>query len=174
MSGHETEERISIKSAAKTLGLTEKTVQRYLAKGLLTKIKETNRTYLLASEIKALAQTQTGEQGQTRFGHAPGSKKPLERDIVSMDRSRYEALLIEVGELRKQVELLLEYRSMLQTRQEAGRDKEKEIEQLRARLKALEAECTEKDGEISAKDQRIKELEAELGRFTLEKPWWQR
>jgi hypothetical protein len=181
MSGQETGERVTIKRAAEMLLMTEKTVQRYLARGLLTRIKEGNRTYLLASEVEAISQTQAGIAGQTRFGQTPGFKKPPERDVVTMDRNRYEALLIEVGELRKQVELLLEYRSMFQATHEVGRNKERELEDLRARVRVLEAESAEKkarlvtkEEQILARDERISELEAELGQFASQKPWWKR
>ncbi len=53
------EEKVTVKVAAKALGVSERTVQRYLEKGLLSKLKEGRRVYIPTSEITTLRQRQS-------------------------------------------------------------------------------------------------------------------
>ena len=47
-------ELVSVQVAAKALGVTEKSVWRYMTKGLLTRVKEGSRTFIPASDVRLL------------------------------------------------------------------------------------------------------------------------
>ena len=48
------EEKVTVKVAAKALNVSDKTIYRYIKNGRLSKIKEGRRVYILMSEIRTL------------------------------------------------------------------------------------------------------------------------
>ena len=91
-------------------------------------------------------------------------------DIIHLNRERYESLLIELGELRKLNEVLLEYKASLQAKEKELKEREKELEEIKEIL--LETEW--KDYELDMTQKRLKELEAELARLKANQSWWRR
>ena len=166
--------KITIKDAAELLRVTTKTIQRYLAKGRLTRVKEGTRTLLLLAEVKNLGNTP--DMGQ---GHA----KPLPRktlgtgqagDTVTLSRERYEQLLLELGELRKQNQFFMEFKGMLQAKEEAMHRLERSVDELRSRLQALESKTVEAYAAGSSGESREGISPAgEKTRTRPKKPWWQ-
>ncbi len=99
-----------------------------------------------------------------------GNEERDKRDVITLDRERYENLLIELGELRKLSELMQEYKVALQEKESELRGKEHEIEELKEIL--LEVEW--KDYELDQTLKELKELQAEVERLKNSRAWWRK
>jgi DNA-binding transcriptional MerR regulator len=133
------EEKVTIKIAMKALGVSEKTIYRYLNNGLLTRIKEGHRTYIPSSEVRSLKQKQT----ESMSGHFSDNKKVVSGHIsvgkesmsgqVSLSADEYKKLIKENEELKQKNLLLLEYK--------LGADQvKKELEETKQKLQEADAE----------------------------------
>jgi uncharacterized protein YecT (DUF1311 family) len=89
---------------------------------------------------------------------------------ITLERERYEELLIELGELRRTSRLLDEYRALLESKDRELKDKEKELEEIKEIL--LETEW--KDYELDMAQKRTRELEAEIARMKQSQSLWKR
>lgn len=103
--GQVTDEKVTVQVAAKALGVHEKSVHRYIAKGLLTRIRDGNRTYVPLAQVVHLRneQKQSG-QGQVtdKIEGVPkdGNKVSVTKTAtVTIDRDHYEGILIRIGQL---------------------------------------------------------------------------
>lgn len=172
MEGQETGQKITVKAAADLLEVTTKTIQRYLAKGRLTKVKEGTRTLLLLAEIKGLKDAGHGGQGQPPrvSGRTVGTGQV--GDTITLSRERYEQLLLELGELRKQNQFFMEFKGMLLAKEEGIRRLERDVEELQTRVQALELRKHEEywagapqDPQPTTDQEKIKSKQ--------KKPWWQ-
>jgi len=172
MKGQKTDQKITIKSAAQILGVSTKSIQRYLVKGRLTKIKEGTRTLLLLAEVKALGDDPSLRQGRpsAEAGKSPGMGQI--GDTVTLGRDRYEKMLIELGELRKQNQIFLEFKRILQAKEEAFRSLEREVELLGERVRALEMK---RQKEHRGTPEEVQEPASGRGQTKAKqkKPWWQ-
>lgn len=167
---------ISIQTAAERLGVSLKTIQRYLAKGHLTKVKMGMRTYIDSSELAKsrflFSQKSVLQHRDTDSPNRDMRTQPC--DMVTLSRARYEALLIELGELRKQNEILLADRSERDSRLAGVAQRERELDLALARLKSDENRKSIAETELAAARERIRQLEEQLSRFQSQKQWWQR
>jgi hypothetical protein len=170
--GHVTDKKITIKAAAKILDVSTKTIQRYLTKGRLTRIKEGTRTLLLVSEVKVL-------QGQSLLGHGRPSLVSDKsrgtgqtRDIVTLSRERYEQVLIELGELRRQNQFFKEYKEFTLEKEESIRRLELNVEHLKERIRALEM-AVHKELPSAPEDVQESSGEGDQAKAKGKKPWWQ-
>ena len=129
------EEKVTIKTAMKALGVSEKTVYRYLNNGLLTMTKEGRRTYILSSEIRSLRQKQIlsghfSDSKKVVSGHIPVNKESMSGQ-VSLSQDEYKKLIQENKELKQKNLLLLEY-------QLSADQVKKELEETKQKLQAAE------------------------------------
>jgi excisionase family DNA binding protein len=99
--GIDTSEQVSIKVAAKALGVSTKTVRRYLESGKLTKVKDGHRVLIPSDEIRQLR----NELGQ-------GMSIPSQ-DTITLSIDKYNELLQELGQYKAQAQLMLEYKAEL-------------------------------------------------------------
>jgi len=130
-----TNEKASITVAAKALGVSAKTIQRWVKSGKIQSIREDNRVFIPVDEIRARLQEQRAsvadidqdkkEDVQTIRGHS--EDKNL--DVIPIERTHYEGLLTRLGQLEANQQLLLEYKEGLQT-------KERELSETKATLAA--------------------------------------
>ena len=123
------EEKVTVKVAAKALGLSDKTIYRYIEKGVLSRIKEGRRIYIPVSEVRNLRNGQ-GEK-------VSGQVLDMRKEKMSITRKEYDSLLVELGELRERNKLLLEYKL---NRDQALTAKDGEIAELKQELQKAEAE----------------------------------
>ena len=172
MKGQETEQKITIKAAAQILGVSPKTIQRYLAKGRLTRVKEGTRTLLLLAEVKALERDYSLGQGRPSPVAVKGPGTGQTGDTVTLSRERYEQFLLELGELRKQNQFYLEFKGILLAKEESIQRLERGIEQLQERVLALELKRTRGHPSAVEGDQADANNRGQ-GKTKPKKPWWQ-
>ena len=167
-------EKTTIQAAARCLGVSTKTIQRYLAKGLLTKIKDGAKTFVLTSEIDALAAPDLTGQKHERPRILPRLQKGLPRDEVVLEREHYESLLIELGELRKQKEYALEFKTALNILQDKLSTVEDNLTEAERRLKSAELSLSTMERKLSEAVQGGFERETDSKSPKGPKPWWQK
>ena len=126
------EEKVTVKVAAKALGVSDKTVYRYIEKGMLSKVKEGRRVYIPMSEVRTLR----NRQGEKVSIQVLDTRKE-EMSKVSITKKEYESLLLELGELRERNKLLLEHKL---NRDQTLIAKDEEVTELREKLKESEIE----------------------------------
>jgi len=110
------QEKTTIQAAAKALGVTTKTIQRYLLNGTLSKIKEGTRTYIPIDEIRTLRQGQTeGQKRDVQTNH-----RDRDSNTITINLEEYKELLQELGHYKGQVEgqtrHLLEYKANIEAK----------------------------------------------------------
>jgi excisionase family DNA binding protein len=171
--GQATGQKITIKTAADLLEVTTKTVQRYLAKGLLTRVKEGTRTLLLLAEVKDLKSDANAGQGQSHKTPGKTAGTGQVGDTVTLSRERYEQLLLELGELRKQNQFFMEFKGILLAKEEAMHRLERDVEALRARVRALELWNPEELSASLREDSKGPSPIHEKSKTKPKKPWWQ-
>jgi len=172
MKGQETEQQITIKAAAQILGVSTKSIHRYLTKGRLTKVKEGTRTLLLLPEVKALTADTHLRQGSPAVPSGKGATMGQVWDTVTLGRERYEQLLLELGELRKQNQFFVEFKGMMLAREESVRRLEYDIAQLWERVHALEMRRSS-DPADATRDSQESSIGIEPAKTKQKKPWWQ-
>jgi hypothetical protein len=91
-------------------------------------------------------------------------------DFVTIERERYEQLLIELGELRKLKEIVHEYKSTILNRDQELKEKDRELEEIKEIL--LETEW--RDYELEQTQKRLRELDLELKTLRAGKSWWKK
>ncbi len=97
-----------------------------------------------------------------------GGKEPGEKtDTITIDRERYEALLIELGELRKLNQIVAEYREELREKERQIKEKDLELEEVKEILLQMEW----KDYELDQSQKRVRELELEVERLKSRSPF---
>jgi hypothetical protein len=170
--GHVTGKKITIKAAGKLLNVSTKTIQRYLTKGRLTRIKEGTRTLLLLSEVKVLQGHPSLGQGRPSLATDKSRGTGQIRDIVTLSRERYEQILIELGELRKQNQFFMEYKESQLAKDEVLRRLELDVEQLKESIRTLERR---KFQELPSGPDELQESagERDQAKAKGKKPWWQ-
>ncbi len=91
-------------------------------------------------------------------------------DFVTIERERYEQLLIELGELRKLKEIVHEYKSTILNKDQELKEKDRELEEIKEIL--LQTEW--KDYELEQTQKRLRELDLELKTLRAGKSWWKK
>lgn len=144
-------EKTTIQAAAKALGVTTKTIQRYLVNGTLSKVKEGNRTYILIDEIRTLRQGQTeGQKNDVQTNH-----KDRDIDTITIKLSEYKELLQEVGHYKGQAEGQARY--LLEFKQDAEQ-KAYELAAVRSSLDANSKELDQAKATISKARNELQHL----------------
>jgi DNA-binding transcriptional MerR regulator len=176
------QEKTTIQAAAKALGVTTKTIQRYLLNGTLSKIKEGTRTYIPIDEIRTLRQGQTkGQKGDVQTNH-----KDRDSNTITLKLAEYKELLQELGHYKGKLEG--QTRNLLEYRQDAER-KTQELTEARAVISKARSELEKmvefkRDAEqkakelldqqaaLEAREHELAEILAENARLKV--PWWKR
>ena len=176
------QEKTTIQAAAKALGVTTKTIQRYLLNGTLSKIKEGTRTYISIDEVRTLRQGQTkGQKKDVQTNH-----RDRDRNVITLNFAEYKELLQELGHYKGQIEG--QTRHLLEYKQDAER-KAQELTEARAVISKARSELEKmvefkKDAEqkakmvfdqqeaLKARERENAELRAEVERLKV--PFWKR
>ena len=126
------EEKVTVKVAAKALGVSDKTIYRYIEKGRLSKVKEGRRVYIPISDITTLRQRQSKHVSR-QVNDTTTDKMSYTTGQTTLSTEKYEAMVAELAELKERNRLLLEYKlSADQVR--------KELEETRQKLQEAESE----------------------------------
>jgi DNA repair ATPase RecN len=168
-------EKTTIAAAAKALGVSQKTIYRYLNNGTLSRIREGKNTYILVDEVRTLRTDMTGaEKEPVRTKHTD-----TDTDKITLSLKQYTDLIDELGQYKNQVSgqarYLLEYKEDLQT-------KDKDLAEARAtlaranselrRLVEIRADAERKAETLAEREAEVDRLRAENARLRL--PWWRR
>ncbi|HDI00738.1 MAG: hypothetical protein DRP94_03975 [Candidatus Latescibacterota bacterium] len=111
------EEYLTVKEASLELGVSEKTVKKYIKNGILRAQMINGRWAIAAESLRELPRNLYGRI-QEKVG-IPANK-------LLVDRNKYESLLKEVARLQAREELLWSFRQ--------------ELEEMKRRIEALERE----------------------------------
>jgi len=111
------EEYLTVKEASLELGVSEKTVKKYIKDGILRAQMINGRWAIVAESLRELPRNLYGRI-QEKVG-IPANK-------LLVDRNKYESLLKEVARLQAREELLWSFRQ--------------ELEEMKRRIEALERE----------------------------------
>ena len=156
------DEKVTIQVAAKALNVTPKTVHQWLRTGTLTRVKDGNRTYILMDEVRALRQnrvTNPKSEVITSEGKIEPSNN-LGNNIVPIDREHYEGLLIRLGQLEANQQLLLEYRACIEYRDKALEQAKGNISAQAQELATVKGVLAANTEELTMRGQRLRKLEA--------------
>lgn len=143
------EERITVQSAAKVLGVSKGTVVHYLNNGKLTRLREGSKVYILMDEIRRLLDGQEDKNVTTPVDTSADTSKATpvadivresEAITVSVDRVHYEELLTRLGQLELEKKNLLVYKNSMVETKAAIYAKEQQLEQVKAKLLMMEEE----------------------------------
>jgi excisionase family DNA binding protein len=130
------EQKVTIKAAAKALGVSKGTVIHYLNNGRLTRIKDGSQVYILMDEIRALRDPD--QSSQITAPVKPSSDG--DGVTVALDREHYEELLTRLGQLESENKDLLKYRDSMVDTKAALSQQEKNLQQAEAKLHMMEEE----------------------------------
>jgi len=175
-----TQQKVTIQEAAQTLNISRKTIYRWIERGLISKVKEESKTYVLLSEVKAVCDK--GIQKDTEFVSEIVSDTKHDTSIVTIDRQHYEGLLIKLGQYEAERRYLLEYKGGLEAKDKELIEARAIISKARSELEKMiefkqESEkkaraLMEREAQIEQKNKELADLQTELERARL--PWWKR
>lgn len=158
-----TNEKTSITVAAKALGVSAKTIQRWVKSGKIQSIREDNRIFIPIDEIRARLQEQRAsvadivqdkkEDVQTPIGHSEDKRA----DVIPITRTHYEGLLTRLGQLEASQQLLLEYKEGLQA-------KERELLETKATLAAKADKLATVKSALDANSHELEEARATINK----------
>jgi DNA repair exonuclease SbcCD ATPase subunit len=144
--GQSISEKVTISLAAKALKVSTKTVHRYIERGQLSKLKEGTRVYVPMDEIRALL------SGQPTVDKSP---RVHEKDKVTVDRTHYDGLLVRLGQLEANQQLLLEYRAGIESRDKA-------LEQAKGNISAQAEELTTVKSALDANNSELEQAKSTI------------
>jgi len=137
------EEKVSIKLAAKALGVSKGTIVHYLNNGRLSRIKEGSTVYISTEEITRLLEAREDSSVIT-----PKVRVAKRKDVfvteaksrvgdgttVVIDRDHYEEILTRLGRLELENRNLLVNEDNLVRMKSVLSDREKELQEVTAKL----------------------------------------
>lgn len=133
-----TSERLELKTAAKALGISVRTVQRYIERGLLTRVKERGRIFVIPDEVKILKKKLEVEGKTTK------DKAGKNTTTVTVDLSYLEGLMTKLAQLEEKQKLMLTYQEDIKKKEMTIEEqhlslmeKRQEIQELKENLKRL-------------------------------------
>ena len=160
-----TQNKVTISDAAKHLNISRKTLYRWIDKGLLSKHKEGNNSFVMLSEVRALCDRGvTQNDTEVVSGDVAGIQQmtqddtPKDTENVTVKISYLEGLLVRLGQLESEKRYLLEYKADIEAKDKAIAEAEKLLR--------------EKNRAMEQAGKKIQELQAENERLRL--PFWRR
>jgi len=138
-------EVVTLAVAAKALGVTRRTVERWVEAGKLTKLKDGSKSCVRMSDVRKLRAEMNGKLNDP--------ERTGEEDIM-LSRSRFEELISENAALKRQAEFLLEDLTLKEAR-------EKDLDDARRKILEQERIIGQLEGRLQVLD-------------TAKKPFWRR
>lgn len=155
-------ETISIPEAANLLKIGIRSIYRYIDKGILNKSKTGKKSYLYLEEVIAL---------QNRMGTEPDVLIDIATDkidnnnikkTVNLEQQHYEALLIRLGQLEAQKELLLEYKTDSERKDLELKETRNWFEETLKENKKIINDIDKKNNELTKLKDNLNQLQKEL------------
>ena len=166
-----TNEKVSITVAAKALGVSVKTIQRWVKSGKIQSIREDNRVFIPVDEIRSRLQEQRAdvadidqdkkEDVQTIRGHSEDKNI----DVIPITRTHYEGLLTRLGQLEANQQLLLEYKAGIEARDKALEQAKENINTQSQELAAVRSSLNANSSELEQAQATITKARNELQRL---------
>ena len=150
------DEKVSIQVASHALKVSEKTIRRYIEKGILSTVKEGRRVFIPSDEIREL---RSGHPKAGKIFHIP------RKDKVVVDRTHYDGLLTRLGYLEKEQQLMLEYKDGLKGKNEELIETRNWLEESIQENKRIEKQAQKKVVNLEEQNRHIKSSSI----FTLQK-----
>jgi excisionase family DNA binding protein len=142
-------EKVTIRVAAKTLGVSKGTIVHYLNNGKLSRIKEGSTVYISTDEISRLLEAREDPGVITPKARVAESKEVVVTKVkssasdgtaVTVDRNHYEEILTRLGQLELENRNLLVYKDSMVKNKSVLNDREKELQKVTAKLHMMEGE----------------------------------
>lgn len=150
MSEAKSQEKVTVAIASKVLKVDRRTIYRWMDKGLISKVKEGNNTYVLMDNVRALRDRAMSHDKKDDVAENRGGSEAVNGN-VTIERTHYEGLLTRLGQLEAKQELLLEYRVGIEAKNKTIADQQAALE---------------------AKERELAEIRAEVERLRM--PWYKR
>jgi DNA-binding transcriptional MerR regulator len=133
-------EKCTIPAAAKALGVSQKTIYRYLNNGTLSRIREGKNTYIMVDEVRTLRTDMSVSPNEAvRTNHTD-----TDRNTITINLTEYKELLQEVGHYKGQLEgqtrNLLENKAIIEGKDKVILDQQSALEQRERELSDLRRE----------------------------------
>ena len=142
-------ETVSLAVAAKALGVTRRTIERWIEIGKLQRVRDGSRSFIPVSALHAMrASMQNGAPDPAGNGESGET-------VVPLPLSRYEELIAENAALKRQAQFLIEdlqakeaAEKVLEATREKVVDQERLIGRLEGELQAVQRELAERKQSI--------------------------
>jgi excisionase family DNA binding protein len=163
-----TQDKVTIQEAVKTLGISRKTLYRWIDKGLLSREKEGNRAYVSLAEVRALCDRVTTQQdieivsGDSQETHQTGHD---DTNRVTVDMPYLEGLLVRLGQLEAEKRYLLEYKGGLEAKERELADTKASLNTQAHELSAVRSELDNNSHELDQARETISKARNELQRL---------
>lgn len=160
-----TQDRVTIQEAVKTLGISRKTLYRWIDKGLLSREKEGNRAYVSLAEVRALCDRVTTQQDiEIVSGDMSGTHQRGQGDTnrVTVDMPYLEGLLVRLVQLEAEKRYLLEYKTGLDAKDKELTDTKETLNTQANELAAVRSELDNNSHELDQARETISKARAEL------------
>lgn len=142
---------LTIEEVAKTLGVSARTIHRYIRKGLLEANKVGTKLYISEDSLRHF------DKLSDDIVDSNLSQIDIVKHVV-IERQEYQGLLTRLSQLETERLYLIEHKQTSEAKEEQLREQDKNLALMEHQLKEAE--------------EKIKALETNIDR--LKKPWWKR
>jgi chromosome segregation ATPase len=167
----ESQELSSIKVAARTIGVTTKSIDRWLKDGTLTKIEEGRRVYIPTKEVLQMRDRRLKKKKATSTIFKE-TQNPEPNKTIAIDAKEYKDLLESHGQLRGLLEAhstrLLEYKGIMEQKDKEITSLKTEIDQVEKQNEEVNSWFKEIIAESKKKENAANELKKNLETFQKE------
>ena len=127
-----TQDKVTIQEAARIANISRQTLYRWIEKGLLSREKDKNLSFVSLAEVQALC-NQSDKPNDT--DNVTSNNQDTQQDVnrVTVDRAHYDGLLVRLGQMEAEKKYLLEYKGGLEA-------KDKELDHAKVEIDRLKAE----------------------------------
>ncbi len=147
---------MTIQEAARITNISRQTLYRWIEKGLLSKEKDKNLSFVSLAEVQALC-NQSDKQDVT--DSVTNDNQGVQQDVnrVTVDRAHYDGLLVRLGQYEAERRYLLEYKTGLEA-------KDKALEQAKGNISAQAQELATVKSTLDANSAELAEAKATISK----------
>ena len=176
------QDRVTIQEAARITNISRQTLYRWIEKGLLSREKDKNLSYVSLTEVQALCNQSDNKQSTN---NVTSDNQDTQQDTgkVTIDVTYLEGLLVRLGQLEAEKRYLLEYKTGLEVKDKELSEARAMITKARSELQRLlevkqDAEqkgkaLLEQQAALEAKEHELADIRGENERLKRLR-WWER